>query len=112
VWRALYFRPGSWQPEPAQDARWNRGAYLVRGVAHCSACHATRDALGGADWRQMRGSLLGGQGWYAPSLHDAREAGLADWPTADIARLLQTGVTEHGRASGPWPRWCGTAPST
>ncbi|MFO1177480.1 MAG: c-type cytochrome [Ottowia sp.] len=101
VWRALYFRPGSWQPEPAQDARWNRGAYLVRGVAHCSACHATRDALGGADWRQMRGGLLGGQGWYAPSLHDAREAGLADWPAADIARLLQTGVTEHGRASGP-----------
>ena len=41
------------------------------------------------------------QGWYAPSLHDAREAGLADWSLQDIARLLQTGVTERGRASGP-----------
>ncbi|WP_293221742.1 cytochrome c [Ottowia sp.] len=101
VWRALYFRPGSLAPEPAQDARWNQGAYLVRGVAHCSVCHATRDALGGADWRQLGGNRLGGQGWYAPSLHDARQASLADWTTADIARLLQTGVTEHGRASGP-----------
>ena len=101
VWRALYFRPGTFAPEPAQDARWNQGAYLVRGVAHCSACHATRDALGGADWRDLSGNRLGGQGWYAPSLHDAREAGLADWSTADIARLLQTGVTKHGRASGP-----------
>ena len=101
VWRALYFSPGTYTPEPAHDARWNAGAYLVRGVAHCSACHAPRDALGGADWRDLRGGRMAAQGWYAPSLHDPRQAGLADWSVAEIARLLQTGVAERGRASGP-----------
>ena len=46
VWRALYFRPGVYQAEPAQSPQWNRGAYLVRGLGHCSACHSTRNALG------------------------------------------------------------------
>ncbi|MBK6613501.1 cytochrome c [Ottowia sp.] len=101
VWRALYFRPGSYQPEPARGDAWNRGAYLVRAVAHCSACHATRDALGGADWQSLGGARLPAQGWYAPSLLDAREAGVADWPEEDIARLLKTGVAERGSASGP-----------
>ncbi len=101
AWRALYFSPGSYQPDPAQDTEWNRGAYLVRAVAHCSACHAARDRWGGADWRRLDGGLMNPQGWYAPSLESAGEAGLADWPTAEIVRLLQTGSSAHGRASGP-----------
>ena len=101
VWRALYFRPGGFEPDPAQDAAWNRGAYLVRGVAHCSACHASRDRWGGADWRDLSGGLMAAQGWYAPSLLDAREAGLAQWPTAEIVRLLKTGHADGGSASGP-----------
>ena len=44
---------------------------------------------------------MAAQGWYAPSLHDPRQAGLADWSVAEVARLLQTGVAERGRASGP-----------
>lgn len=100
AWRAFYFRPGEYRADPQQSAEWNRGAYLVQGVAHCSACHARRDVLGGADWSDMRGGMLKAQGWYAPSLLDAREAGVADWPAEDIVRLLRAGVTERGRASG------------
>ncbi|MBK6866380.1 MAG: c-type cytochrome [Burkholderiales bacterium] len=99
VWRALYFRPGGFAPDPAQDAAWNRGAYLVRGVAHCSACHASRDRWGGADWRDLSGGLMAAQGWYAPSLLDAREAGLAQWPTAEIVRLLKTGKLYQDRCA-------------
>lgn len=101
VWRALYFRPGELAPEPARDAAWNQGRYLVQAVAHCSACHARRDALGGADWRDLSGNLLRAQGWYAPSLYDPKEAGLVGWASADVARLLHTGVAPAGRASGP-----------
>lgn len=101
IWRALYFTPGSYQPDDSQDATWNRGAYLVRGVAHCSVCHARRNALAGADWDNLQGGLLKAQRWYAPSLVDAQEGSVADWPDADIVRLLRTGVAEHGRASGP-----------
>ena len=36
VWRALYFKRGEFKPEPTQSAEWNRGAYLVQGLAHCA----------------------------------------------------------------------------
>ncbi len=101
VWRALYFQPGEFRPDPAQGAEWNRGAYLVRAVAHCSACHASRDRLGGADWDRLDGGLMEPLGWYAPSLLAADEAGLAAWPIEEIVRLLQTGISAHGSVSGP-----------
>jgi mono/diheme cytochrome c family protein len=47
LWRALYFRPGEYRADAAQSASWNRGAYLVQGLAHCSACHTARNTLGG-----------------------------------------------------------------
>jgi len=101
VWRALYFRPGSYQPNPDQSADWNRGAYLVRGVAHCSACHAPRDRLGGANWQNLDGGVMTAQGWYAPSLTSPHEAGLHDWSRQDIAALLKTGVAPGASVSGP-----------
>jgi mono/diheme cytochrome c family protein len=49
VWRELYFTPGAFQSNPAKSAAWNRGAYLVEGLGHCSACHSPRNALGGIE---------------------------------------------------------------
>src|SRR5690606_39711373 len=46
VWRALSFSPGRFEPDVDQSPEWNRGAYLVRGLGHCNACHAPRNALG------------------------------------------------------------------
>jgi len=34
VWRALYFKPTAFKPDPKQTADWNRGAYLVNGLSH------------------------------------------------------------------------------
>ena len=55
VWRALYFKPGVYQPQAVRSAEWNRGAYLVQGLGHCNACHATRNALGAARGRRWAG---------------------------------------------------------
>ncbi len=101
AWRALYFRPASFAPDNALGERANRGAYLVHGVAHCSACHVARDRLGGADWRALNGGPIPGLGWYAPSLVAPDEAAVGDWPEADIVRLLQTGASARGITSGP-----------
>lgn len=101
VWRALYFTPGSFTPEPQRDTAWNQGAYLVRGVAHCSACHTPRNALGGADWKDLSGGLMPAQGWWAPSLLDPAEAGVQNAHAQDVMRLLQTGTSALGQASGP-----------
>ena len=42
------------QSDPTKSAEWNRGAYLVRGLGHCSMCHSRVNALGaspGSKWR-------------------------------------------------------------
>ena len=102
VWRALYFRPGSYREQAAQSAQWNRGAYLVQGLGHCSACHTARNALGAsADLMDLSGGLIPMQNWYAPSLASPGEAGVAGWQLADITQLLATGVAPGGTVLGP-----------
>ena len=101
-WRALYFRPGVFQADPARSVQWNRGAYLVQGPGHCNACHANRNVVGatgnGAD---LAGGLIPVLGWYAPSLTSNQESGLGDWAARDVVDLLQTGVSNHGAVFGP-----------
>jgi mono/diheme cytochrome c family protein len=99
-WRALFFRAAVFEPRPEQTAEWNRGAYLVQGLAHCSACHEARNALGGTSARDNpAGGLV--LDWYAPVLSAASEAGMQDWPTQDIIDLLAGGKSSRGSAMGP-----------
>lgn len=99
-WRALFFKPAVFRPQADQSAAWNRGAYLVQGLGHCSACHEARNALGGV---QTRDNPAGGLvlDWYAPVLSAAAEAGVQDWPQADIVALLSAGKSARGSALGP-----------
>jgi mono/diheme cytochrome c family protein len=90
VWRTLYFRAGTYEPDPARDADWNRGAYLVQGLGHCNACHEPRNALGAP---RAGGNPSGAivLDWYAPSLTNPHEAGLQNWSESEIATLLRSG---------------------
>jgi mono/diheme cytochrome c family protein len=102
VWRSLFFDPGSYRPRADRPAAWNRGAYLVRGLGHCSACHAPRNPLGAtAGDQRLSGGLIPQQKWYAPSLTATDEAGVADWDAAEVVQLLKTGVAPRGSAMGP-----------
>lgn len=99
VWRALFFRPASFRPEPLRPAEWNRGAYLVRGLGHCAACHAPRNALGATQHPEaLAGGHLPMQPWYAPALG---LAGLPPRAQADLVAVLKTGTWAGGTASGP-----------
>jgi mono/diheme cytochrome c family protein len=101
-WRTLYFNEGEFKPDPSKSAEWNRGAYLVEGLGHCSMCHSPINALGGtAQADAFKGGLIPMQNWYAPSLTSNREAGLGDWSIKDITDLLQTGVSTRGVVYGP-----------
>ncbi|KQP13067.1 cytochrome c [Pseudorhodoferax sp. Leaf267] len=102
VWRALFFRAGEFRRDPSQTAAWNRGAYLVRGLGHCAACHTARNTWGAPDDSQaLAGGLIPMQNWYAPALTSASEAGVADWPQEDVVALLHTGVSPRGWVTGP-----------
>jgi len=100
AWRLLYFKPAGFTPQPARGLEWNRGAYLVEGLGHCSACHSARNRLG-ATGETLSGGLIPTIGWYAPSLTASGEAGLKDWDKEHIVALLHTGVSPRGSATGP-----------
>ena len=102
VWRALFFAPGVYEPVVERSVQWNRGAYLVRSLGHCAACHSPRNAFGATrDSLELSGGLIPLQNWYAPSLASSAEAGVADWSSHDVALLLKTGMTARGAALGP-----------
>ena len=115
VWRALNFRPGVEPPAPERSELLNRGAYLVRGLGHCEACHAPHNLLGAVVSSPFTGlpftsdpinaNLVGGWlpggDWYAPSLQSTIEAGVASWSTEEIIALLRDGRHDHATVSGP-----------
>jgi len=102
VWRALYFRPGGFEPEAGQSAAWNRGKYLTQGLGHCAACHSGRDVLGGTRLNaQFAGGLMPDATWYAPSLTSPDEAGVQRWSREQVVSLLKDGVSAHASVSGP-----------
>lgn len=102
AWRALYFTPGEYRPDPKQSPEWNRGAYLVEGLGHCNECHTTRNALGAMDEeRRLAGGQIPAQSWYAPDLSTQPGGGLAGWSQRDIVDLLKTGISAKGSAFGP-----------
>jgi mono/diheme cytochrome c family protein len=102
VWRALYFSPGVYEPDNARGAEWNRGAYLVKGLGHCAACHTARNALGATDQGlDLAGGLIPMQNWYAPSLTSPYEAGVSDWDRGHIVSLLKNGVSPRASVTGP-----------
>ena len=111
-WRALYFRQGEYMPDP-KVREWNRGAYLVEGLAHCAMCHTAINVLGGTrESKAFEGGMIPNQNWYAPSLTSNREGGLGDWSLKDIADLLQAGVSNRAPFTGRWRKSCTTACST
>jgi len=77
--------------DPAQSARWNRGAYLVNGPGHCAECHTPRNLLmiPKADQALMGGPHPSGKG-KVPSLHGVIARG--DFKDVDdLATGLQEG---------------------
>jgi nicotinate dehydrogenase subunit B len=72
-WNALFHDKKSFQPNTTRSEIWNRGAYLVEGLGHCSACHSPRNALGA----ELRNAYLAGgfaEGWGAPARTSGSDA--------------------------------------
>jgi len=107
-WQMLYHDPKASTLDASQDEAWNRGAYLVNALAHCGACHAPRDRLGGTetDAAMTGGRLLDRvklgwvRSWSATNL-TGHARGLASWEAQDLAEYLQTGQSDIAVAHGP-----------
>ena len=102
AWRTLYFQPQPFKPDPAQSLAWNRGAYLVRGLGHCAACHAPRNALGATQSPlALAGGQLPEQPWFAPPLAPTRPPSPGQPQGEALVQALKTGLWRHGSANGP-----------
>lgn len=99
-WNALFHRPGVFQADASKSESWNRGAYLVEGFGHCSACHSPRNALGA---EKQHAYLAGGfaEGWEAPALTSLSQAPIP-WSEDELYAYLRSGESRfHGVAAGP-----------
>jgi mono/diheme cytochrome c family protein len=100
-WKALFFEPGAFQPDPALDEQRNRGAYLANALGHCGECHTPRNALGALDRdRALAGTLEGPEGGKIPNITPDPETGIGKWSDGDLRFLLRSGLTRSGDAVG------------
>ncbi len=119
IWNSLFFKAGRYAPDAAQSAEWNRGAYLVQGLAHCGACHTPRNQFG-AEKEKLAFTGAVYQDDVADSVHEqeivkednvvrpwstanltSSPHGIGSWSVEEIATYLKTGHTEYAGAFGP-----------
>jgi mono/diheme cytochrome c family protein len=100
AWDAMYFDAGTYRADPGKSAQWNRGAYLVRGVGHCSACHGDKNFAGAVDAEHPLGGGFA-EHVFAPALTSGKRDGLGQWSEQDIVDYLGTGRNAMTTAAGP-----------
>jgi mono/diheme cytochrome c family protein len=100
-WNFFNFDEGRFVPDPKQSAEWNRGAYLVDGLAHCGECHTPRNFMQGlkSDAR-FAGAVQAG--WHAFNITPDTISGIGNWSAAEVVAYLATGVA-YGRANAAGP---------
>jgi alcohol dehydrogenase (quinone), cytochrome c subunit len=104
LWNGVFAPSAPYAAKPAQDALWNRGAYIVQGPGHCGSCHTPRGlafnekALDESGAPFLAGALL--DGWYAPSLRQDPNTGLGRWSEPQIVQFLKTGRNAHAVVYG------------
>lgn len=97
LWKLLFVDGKPFTPDPARDAAYNRGAYLVEGPGHCAECHSSRNLLGGIKpaTRFAGGADPEGKGGWMPNITPHAD-GLSEWSAKDMEFFLETGLTPDG----------------
>lgn len=88
----------------ANDARVERGAYLMNAVAACGNCHTPFGPQGPDMSRALAGRLLeDNEIWtvYASNITPDMETGIGGWSDAELIRAIREGVRPDGSVIGP-----------
>lgn len=101
VWRAVFFKSETFQPNESQSAQVSRGDYLVNGLGHCGECHDSRLLAGTSKFQKpLQGGTI--DNWYAPNITSDVTDGIGAWSSQQMVRFLKTGRTPNkGLAVGP-----------
>ena len=99
-WKLLFLKRGTYKADNTQSAEWNRGAYLVEGLAHCGACHTPRNSLG-AEKESASFSGADVDNWHAYAIN-AQSHSPTPWTAEALFHYLRYGWdADHGVARGP-----------
>lgn len=107
VWNFLFAPDEAFTPDSSQSDAWNRGAYLVQGLAHCGACHTPRGIAFQEKAYDENGNrfLAGGpvlDGWQAYNITSDPVSGIGEWSDEQLTQYLKTGhVNRLAQAAGP-----------
>ncbi|MCP8894533.1 c-type cytochrome [Shinella daejeonensis] len=100
AWNLLFLDKGPFVPDPSQDDEWNRGAYLVRGAAHCGTCHTPRNLFMAENTSsEMAGGDVGP--WHAPNITSDANSGIGGWSVEELVAYMRDGHTAKSQAAGP-----------
>ena len=100
-WKTLFFEPGEFRPDESKPAAWNRGAYLVRGLAHCGECHTPRDVFGAMRPELfLAGTEEGPEGGAVPNITPDEETGIGKWSRYELLDYLTSGMDPEGDFAG------------
>ena len=97
AWKLLNFESKRFEPDPGRGDDWNRGAYLVRHLAHCGECHTPRNQFGKLlSDRELAGNPEGPEGEKMPDITPNRDTGIGRWSMDEIDFFLQLGMLPDG----------------
>lgn len=100
-WNLINFEPHAFQPTAGKSAAYNRGKYLVEGLAHCSMCHSPKNVLGAEEDGDDRFTGGSAEGWWAPSLTGNDRDGIGGWSKQELVDYLKYGRNDRSAAFGP-----------
>lgn len=101
AWNLLFLDRKPFEPDPGKSAEWNRGAYLVRGLAHCSTCHTPRNMLMAEELSHGLGGGAVGP-WYAPNITSDANSGVGGWNEQELVNYMRLGhAANKAQAAGP-----------
>ncbi|WAT04758.1 cytochrome c [Rouxiella badensis] len=92
-WNLLFLDTAPFKADPKQSDEWNRGAYLVEGLGHCTSCHTPKNLLGADDFGvHLQGNQL--EGWLAPEITGNKRQGVGAWSNEELVDYLKTGAND------------------
>lgn len=101
AWNLLFLDSKPFVADAGKSAEWNRGAYLARGLAHCSTCHSPRNLMMAEDFsRNLGGGDVGP--WHAPNITSDSNSGIGGWSEQELVSYMRQGYAANkAQASGP-----------
>jgi mono/diheme cytochrome c family protein len=100
LWKLVFLDGEPLVADPGKSSGWNRGRYLVEGVAHCAECHSPRNLAGAIISNKRFSGAPDPEGHgYVPNITQD-DTGIGYWSEREIGDYLSTGLTPINTQAG------------